>query len=467
MADAGRARISLGWPHLALVAGYVAVATWLHARSTFVVTTFAKFSDWSDYQTVASSSVLSDGFWTGVKPAGYPLLVKVLGDGWPVHWAAVVLSVVAWSALALSLAMFLSTRWLGVVACAFVLAFSLSERIQVWNDLAGSETLSVSLFVLALAGALVLLDSGSRERRPIRIAAWIVLVISATWWCFTRDSNISVVVLAAIVTGALAFRFRSRALAAACGLALTVSATALIAADAADRWVVPYYNVVLNRVLTDRDLTATWRQAGMPDSPSLREHVGEIAYGGDPALFREPRLAPFRRWVRDDGRRTYLENLVVKPSLGIGGPVDDLDELLTSPIEVWGRIGGRSYRGSPLDPVFNTLFVPDMAPLVVWSLAVLASAAWLLARSRGSRRRGALLGVTLFVLALPHLWVVWVGDAHNIARHALTASLQLRVAGWIILALALDGWLARRRSRHSNRAELPAPIVPTEPLAAS
>jgi hypothetical protein len=147
--------------------------------------------------------------------------------------------------------------------------------------------------------------------------------------------------------------------------------------------------------------------------------------------------------------------------------VDDLDELLTSPVEVWGRIGGRSYRGSPLDPVFNTLFVPDMVALVVWSLAVLASAAWLLARSRRSRRRGALLVVTLFVLALPHLWVVWVGDAHNIARHALTASLQLRVAGWIILALALDGWLARRRSRHSDRAEPPEPIVPTEPLAAS
>lgn len=439
--------VSVGLPHAVLIGAYVVSVLWLHERSTFLANSFEKFSDWSDYQAVARASVVSHGFWSGSKPMGYPLLTKVLGEGSGLHWGAVVISIGAWVALATAVAALLRARWLSVSACALVLGFSLSERVQVWNDLAGSETLSVSLFVLALAAGLVLVNP--RIRRPLwlRVTTWTVLGISLPWWCFTRDSNAYVLLLGSVVGAVFAARRRSVRSALVCAVALVVSVSALVASDDGDRWVVPYYNVVFNRVLPDRDLAAAWRDAGMPDSGALRRHIGEIAYAGDPALFQDRRLAAFRRWVRRDGRQTYVENLVTRPALSVRGPVSDLRALLASPLEVWGRIGGHSYAGSPLDPVFDSVFVPDMTPLLIWLAIVTAAAGWLLLRSRRVFNRApAALTIVVLVLGIPHLWLVWVGDAHNIARHALTASVQIRLAGWIILLLALDEWLVHRNA---------------------
>ena len=412
-------RRSVGEAHLALVAVYAVFVVWLHARSEFLSTTFGSFSDWSDYREVAHASVWSAGFWTGVKPAGYPLLVKALGEGAALHWAAVLISVVAWSSLALVAVLVVRSRALGVAAMVLVFLLSLGERIQVWNDLAGSESISISLLVLAIA------------------------LVS---WSFTRDSNTYVLLMTSVVVVAVAAWRRRVTLAIAGVVGLVVCGVGLVTSDAGGRWIVPYDNVVFNRVLPDRDLAAAWRDAGMPDTPALRAHIREIAYHGDPALFTDPRLAAFRRWVVDHGRATYIRELVTRPSFGVGGPVGDLDDLLTSPVEVWGRIGGHSYAGSPLDPIVDSVFVPDAVPLAIWSLFVAAAAVFLVVTTRRSPSRGAvLLLVGVLVLAVPHLWLVWVGDAHNVARHSVTASVQFRLAGWLVLVLAADELLAGRR----------------------
>lgn len=464
-----RHRASVGLPHAVLTGLYVVTVLLLHARSTFLVNSFEKFSDWSDYQAVARESVLSGGFWSGSKPMGYPLLVKVLGEGSALHWGAVAISTAAWVVLSIAVAALLGTRWVSVLACALILSFSLAQRVQVWNDLAGSETLSISLFVLALAAGCVLVNP---QLGRLRVAAWIVLALSLSWWCFTRDSNVYVLLLSAIVGVVFAAVRRSSGAALMCAAALVVSFVALVASDGGDRWVVPYYNVVFNRVLPDQDLAAAWRDAGMPDARALRHHIGEIAYGGDPALFHGRDLAAFRRWVRQDGRQTYVENLITRPALSVRGPVSDFDDLLTSPVEVWGRIGGHSYAGSPLDPVFNSVFVPDATLLVIWLALVVAAGVWLLLRA--TNRAAAALAIVVFALGFPHLWLVWVGDAHNIARHAVTASVQIRLAGWIILLLALDEYRRPRptpqaqrlpaRDTEHHRAAAPQPPPPSQSL---
>jgi hypothetical protein len=447
-------RSPVGLIHLSLVGAYAAFTIWLHARSQFMSVTFGSFSDWTDYRLVARAEPWSTDFWTGVKPAGYPLLVKVLGEGAVLHWAAVVLSIVAWSALSLAVAIVLRNRALAFGGAGLMLAVSLSERIQVWNDLAGSESLSISLLVLAIAAGLVLVAPplpSPRAQRRLRVVAWVVLTSSLVAWAFTRDSNLYELLLAAVAAACVAAWRRSGALAVVCGIALVVCGVGLVASDAGDRWVVPYDNIVFNRVLTDPDLAAAWRDAGMPDTPALRANIGEIAYHGDPALFSDARLAAFRRWVDDHGRTTYIEQLITRPSLGVGGPVGDLDAMLTSPVEVWGRIGGASYEGSPVDPVVDSLFVPDSVPLVIWSVVVFGASLFLVVGARRSSARGASwFVVAVLALVVPHLWLVWVGDAHNVARHAVTASVQLRVAGWLALLLALDELLERRR---------PAPTV--------
>jgi cell division protein FtsL len=443
-------RSRVGWSSLAIGAAYAVFTIVLHARSGFPVNaTFGQYkSDWFDYQDIARAGAFSHGFWAGSKPPGYPLVIKLLGRDELVHWSMVTLSIVAWLALAAAVAALVRSRGIAFVAAAVVLGFSLTERVQVWNDLAGSETLSISLLVLALAGALAVVNPRLREMAWLRTTSWVVLGAAVTWWCFTRDSNIFVVLLAAIVLAAVAIVRRNPTAALVAVGAVAVGISALVASNVADRWLDPYYNIVLDRVLPDAQLSAAWRDAGMPDTPELRLHQGQITAADNGAILTDPALAPFRAWVEHDGRRTYLEALATRPGLSIRQPLEDFDELFTGSVAAYGVIGGPSYAGSPLDPVTNVLFDPGTVVFVVWLLVVVAAAIWLLGWRRRNPNRAAIwLATAVLVLGFLHSWFVFLGDAHNIGRHAITASVQVRLGGWVLFVLALDELIGARRER--------------------
>jgi hypothetical protein len=438
----------VGWRSLAIGAFYAVFAIVLHARSRFPVDArFGQYkSDWFDYQDVARRGALSHDFWAGSKPPGYPLVIKLLGRDELVHWSMVTLSIVAWLLLAAAVAALMRTRGLALVAAAVILGFSLTGRVQVWNDLAGSETLSISLLVLALAAALVVVNPRVRAVAWLRTTSWVVLGVAVTWWCFTRDSNIFVVLLAAVVLAGIAIVRRNPTAAMVAVAALVVGTSALVASNVAERWLDPYYNIVLDRILPDPQLSARWRDAGMPDTPELRLHQGQITAADNGAILTDPALAPFRAWVERDGRRTYLEALATRPGLSIRQPLQDFDELFTGSVAVYGVIGGPSYAGSPLDPLTNVLFDPGTVVFVVWLLVVGAATIWLLGwRRRNPHRAAIFLAAAVVVLGFLHAWFVFIGDAHNIGRHAITASVQARLGGWVLLLLALDELIGARR----------------------
>jgi hypothetical protein len=447
--------------HTPLVAAAVAVTyavatVALHLRSTFLAVSSPLGgngypSDWDQYREVAGAPLSSSDFWAGAKSMGYPLLIKVFGESTALHWATIALSIVAWLALAGATAALFRSRAIALLGAVLLLAVSLSERVQVWNDLTGSEALSTSLFVLAFAAVLVLVNPRLGSRRGVRVAAMAVAAVVVAWWVWTRDSNAYVLLLVTLVAGVWAVWRRRRGAALFAVAALVLAVPVLWSSASGERWVYPYYNIVLNRVLPDEDLAARWRDAGMPDPPALLRREGQIAATDSGAIFTDPRLASFRRWVDEHGTTTYLATLLTKPSLSVGGPTSDFRQLFTAPVEVYGHLGGTSYEGSPLDPGFNSLFVPDLGVFLLWLAAVVGATAWLLARPVGSVGRAA-VGVVLavFLLGFAHAWIVWVGDAHNIPRHAITASLQVRTSGWILLLLALDAFIGRPQPDDSS-----------------
>jgi len=168
-----RALLGSVWPWLA---GYLVVRVWQLARSTVVV-----FPDSSTYRRPTDGYTLEWISLAGAAPRlwGTPLFFALFpNDEWRIvgQWAV---STVAWGFLAVALWSFLRTTAGRIVLMGTILMLALAPPVAGWDFIMLSESLSISLGVLAFALFLWWRRTGSRT-------ALAVMTVVGLWWTFTR-----------------------------------------------------------------------------------------------------------------------------------------------------------------------------------------------------------------------------------------------------------------------------------------
>jgi hypothetical protein len=368
--------------------------------------------------------------WTGTKPWGAAAFYKLIGSS-PVTIDAmqVILSTVAWLSLALVFNRLVRTHWLRITAYVIILGFSLAPHVQIWNHIIQSESLSISLFVLILAIWLSLVG----QWRWIKLFALIFLF---GWWIGTREIN---VYLSLIIAGILVFvglfyqrqRFYW-------GVSLVLMLFGYINMQISEvptipRWLYPLTNTLLNRILPDEEFFSYFEARGLDRSPELMSLSGGLAHSSDFAVFNDPALTYVEDWLYRKGKDTYIHFLLDHPFYTLTSPWQNIHALLASE-EI------ESYKPESYQPFATWLFEETLFPSSLWLVLILALATLvsiLTSRTwQDSRVFWLLLGfLTLF---FPHFYLVWHGDAAEVGRHAIQASIQLRLALWLLLLLSLD-----------------------------
>lgn len=415
----------------------------LQLAGSFVVREALWLPDSIDYILPASMAWDDPRLWTWTKPWGAAILYKLTGNS-PVVIDAVqsALSTLAWLALALAFSRQLHAVWLRAGAFGLVLGFSLAPQVQIWNHIIQSESLSLSLFALILAAWISL------------VARWrwwklLSLVFLLAWWTGTRETNVylGILVAAILVIIGLFYR-RQRFYWGVSALLILFSAVNLQISEVPTlpRWLYPLTNTLLNRILPEEDYFSYFQARGLDPSPELLALSGGLADSSDFAVFNDPDLSYVEEWLFRKGKQTYVRFLLDHPLYTLTAPWQQVYELL-APQDLLHYAPG-SYR-APLAWLFGGLLFPG--PL--WLLLALACAAlYSVLRARPWRTSQAFwLFLVCLTLSFPHLYIVWHGDAAEVGRHAIQASVQLRLALWLMLALALDriGIPARGiRTRH-------------------
>jgi hypothetical protein len=117
---------------------------------------------------------------------------------------------------------------------------------------------------------------------------------------------------------------------------------------------------------------------------------------------------------------------------------------LTSPWQHVGEIlvpqNMLSYAPERYVPVFTWLFGSLFFLNSLWALLLIATLTLVVTLVAKSWRSSPAFWLVLGFLALffPHFYLVWHGDAAEVGRHAVQASVQLRLALWLLILLALD-----------------------------
>jgi hypothetical protein len=289
---------------------------------------------------------------------------------------------------------------------------------------------------------------------PGRVA---VVAVLALLWGMLRDAN--AVVLGAVGLGLAIFvlvrrsRVRARVLALA-GVFLLTFGLSLVSGAIGARWEEPIQNVVTMRVLRSPERRTYFLSHGLPLRPAQVHRIAGKCVNPAGAYFCSRVTDPaFYNWINHDARSVYFHSWWAFAATTLWEPL--ANARLTIGTEV--PLASAAFTGlhDPIAKRIETVVFPRSPAVLIGWIALVALALAVTGVKRGWPR-AATLPAVLILLTYPHLWAVWTGDAFDVTRHALGASVQLRLGLWLATVALLDAWLPRR---DTGPAPVPGPAT--------
>ena len=406
-------------------------------------------ADTASYVRISKESIFGIRFLATSRPFVFPLVLKVFqNDSESVVWAQGIFSIISWSVLAVSVGYSLQVFFLRVTAFGLILLLSLYRYIIGWDAVLLTESLSLSLMALFIAGWFWLMK-GWRWPKAVFILAVAFL------WAFCRDTNAWVILTIALMLLLLVgFRLADRKYLVFSVPFMMMFLLSNFSADIGDRWVFPFQNVLARRILTNEQAVEFFTHCGMPISPALIQLRGGFANSEDRAFYEDPALEEYRLWLHQSGKICYVKWLLSNTLESIQRPLAEFDTL----ISMQGiQPTLFSKRFSPILPArLESVLFPGRGFLFLFVLgwafifiAVLTKA--------GMHNKAWWVVIGLNILVFPHYFIVWHGDVMGIYRHVLTVSIQFYLGMWILMLLMLDSILSFKAAQEGINHKLFVP----------
>ncbi len=372
----------------------------------------------------------SSGMWGGPKPTTVPLFYRMLdGDSERIVRAQWIASILAWGFLGLSCALATRSRIVGVAILVLTTLLSASGPISSWNTMMLTESLSLSLLALLVGASLWLVQ------RPGVVTAGAVIVI-ATLCAFSRDTCAYLLLMLAVIFLFAIWPARNmarRALLLALALSLVgIWAGSVRSAADGRRWLVPFYNILSERILPYPERVRFFASSGMPVSDSVRALAGRGPFGKEMDLGEGSGIAALREWTHSHGQPTYARFLLLHPAY-----------LLMEPLTgFWGRVASRldkapgGFKMGVVGHAASTLRRPIyFLPAFVLVALATAAAAWIAFRRKAPQ---LWVPVVMLILTPGHVLISWHGDACEVGRHSIVAIAQAALGTLLLALFAID-----------------------------
>lgn len=408
-------------------------------------------TDTPSYMRISREPIFGGQFLTEARPLLFPLVIKAFGGNEEkIAWAQGVFSIFSWSILALSVAYSFHLPFLQLIAFGWVLLLSLYRYVIGWDSVLLTESLSLSLLALFVAGWLWLI-------RGWQWGKVLFLLLVALLWTLSRDTNAWVVLMiSAILLFLVGIRFIDKKYLVLSVFFLGIFYLSNLTAELGQRWVFPFQNVLAQRILPQPRAINYFANCGMPVSPRLMDLSGESALGEDRAFYQDPALADYRSWLYRSGKSCYMKWLLSDPLESIRGPAAQFETLITlqeiSPVLF-------SKKFSPVLPgKFESLLYPrwqtgmTLAIASLFALLAVFTNAW-------KQNKVWWVAIVSILLVFPHYFIIWHGDVMGIYRHVLMVSIQFYLGLWLFVLLVLDWVLSPKTAQESSIHPLSARTV--------
>lgn len=351
------------------------------------------------------------------------------------------LSIFSWLFLAWVVFRNIRNPNLGFLGATLILLFGFAPQMAEWDYVMLSEPISLSLFVilLGLSIELVVTLLGEQQRlswKPIFLA--VIWLLVAILWLLARDTNSYLLLPIIAVILLLAWRrtaSRKLSLGYLVGAGLLLLSLFLVAArlsQASDRWVNPYFNNLLARVLPVPEYRAYFVERGLPVTEALMAEVGGNLT--ELSLFQMPNLVS---WVEEEGLSTYFGFMLTHPGWAIGTFSDGVAIAFTENVQPFFR------RNTDVTPEFLVFLGGLLHPKDETIILIVALELLLLGRLAAKTGLPGLIALSFLfsVFFLGELLMFFVsvhGDAAGIVRHSMGSVMPLRLSLWLSIPFIFD-----------------------------
>jgi len=403
---------------------------WLRIEnSQFIREARMGFGDVNDYFNIASLSIFSSSFWLSVKPPVFPLFLKFLGENTnTISTFQVWFSIFSWGLLSYVVASALKNDILKPITFLFILAFSMSEEIIMWDYLILSDSIALSLLALFLAVCLWALLQWNAISASL-------LIFLAFALAFVRDTYAYVLLMIAGILIVVFFLSNFKKQFLYIGITFSfIFLTSSTLASVGYHWFTPLLNIIGMRVLPNPEYLAYFESRGMPVSDVLMERSGKPHHADYAAMGVDERLEEFRVWVRENGEREYKRFLWFYKADTLQNVFDDREEIFYPNLYY--------YTASRFRPIIQNirldeLLYPNRFGFILFIVANLC-AGFFSAIAFYEKKVTWILPLTLILLSYPQAVLIWNADSSDMARHALYHNVMMRLGVWVLAFFVLD-----------------------------
>lgn len=410
---------------------------------------------------------------TGQAPRlwGLPLIYRLLLADRARMLFQVAASIVAWVALAGSIASVLRNRALRIAAFVATLLLALAPEVAAWDQSLISESLTISVSVGAAAAWLrfavrpaprsaaagLFLTGGLLFIRPFQAPIALGIAALCVLWAFAGGKRVlkfsaaGVLVLLSIASTVTAGRVND-------GYRLRSGRGVAYFAEA-------FQQNLYKRYLKDPGATEWFRHHGMPDPTGMTAPSRTGPFYGDfrrgRVFFTQVRSRPaWLHWLDGEAKSALAGYVVSHPGQVITEFVDESPTMIRSavlPAGFGSHVDRTPFEPIPpsvdVDPFFRGsqqhLWANDVA--VLFFVAVALGIGVVLTKRR-PRWPVLVVGLSTFAVGVGSLFENWLGSAIEMIRHAVPAVTVMR-AGLIVTVFALADALL-----HRGRAEAPVDV---------
>ena len=389
------------------------------------------FPDSASYLKVAKLGPFSPSFWFTERPVGVPLLLWFSAFNTRAFiLIQTTLFAVAVAFLCHTILHIMKVRPLAWITCAAIAAIAIQPRFGIWNLEVLSESLGMSLSIIALTCWLRASQLVTTKR------IWIA-TIATTAWLLVRDSHGIPVLVLAVGLAIFAWRTSDKTLRATlfkciCLLLVTFSYIS-ISQGVSNRNQYPLMNNVGLRILPDQDMTNHFVDRGMPINETLSGRSGRNTWDDGEVFLNDPELANFRHWVNGSGQTDQLLSLVIDARFWVDVMQKELPGSLAYDFHDYDRF-------NTLERLPAQTFGFDSPrttnQLVLWLVTALIGIIALITLAKS--RKFAVFAIVALTAFLIEMYASIAGDAVEVQRHLVGPFLRIFIIVMITIALAFE-----------------------------
>ncbi|AZP11738.1 hypothetical protein [Undibacterium parvum] len=397
-----------------------------------------QFPDTTTYMELAGKKSFLDSLFA-MRPFFSIVLFKIFSQHLSAYsYFQAILYVASWTYLFYVLSGAIKEKFILALVCLALLYFSLYPDFVLWIKTALTESVSISLSVMALAFFIKYLDKNNGRTL---IALTGVLVLNAG----LRDFNVYYSILYIPLLFAIGLIRGTKikpvvltifGIAIACTFFIW-SANNVGPESHETRWFFSMLNNVGKRILPNENFVKFYEAHGMPKNEALMQMTDFYGHENEHAFYTDPKLSEFRHWLRMDGKTTYVKLLIENPRYTFGQLWRSVNEIFQPYNYLFGSYAPENFKGiiNIRLPYISLYFLDFFLLSVMLGVALYAG-------HRNARIKFA-IGLGFIGLCFPLAFIAYHADAMEVARHALPVNLHAVLSLALFAYIIDDIWKSR------------------------